>query len=188
MKPSFAAAAEQRTRNIASTEAEQSTGSGVAQPAEYAPHRSTVLQECSDWLQTLPAHVIAHSRPLKRVHSAAALLGMPSTREQRDQIQSLLDNWDVPQKHKGHKRKFDDVKSDLVIKVVEESNRLKTMHNATGPPTPDAPPLPAWVTHSAIQAALLNDTDQQHFSVALPDETHTQRSPHSSAVQPAPVF
>ena len=86
---------------------------------------------------------------------------MPSTRKHRQEIQSLLEEWNVPQKHKGQKRNFDDVKRDLVSRVVEETGRLKTMHEAAGAPIPAAPALPAWVKYSAIQAALLKDTKRQ---------------------------
>ena len=157
MERRFAGAAEQPTGNIASTETEQSSGS-AAQPAKHAPHRSTVPQECRDWLQALPEHVVAQSRPLQRVHSATALLQMPSTREQRQEIQSLLEGWDVPQKHKGRKRKFDLVKTELVSRVVEETGRLKIMHDAARASIPTAPASPAWAKYSAIQAALQKDT------------------------------
>ena len=86
---------------------------------------------------------------------------MPSTRKHGQEIQSLLEEWNVPQKHKGRKRNFDDMKRDLVSRVVEETGRLKTMHEAAGAPILPAPALPAWVKHSAIQAALLKDTKRQ---------------------------
>ena len=97
MKRNSAGVAEQPRSKAASTEAEQSSRS-AAQPAKHAPCSFTVPREYSDWLQALPEHVIAQSQPLKRVHSATAVLELSSTREQRDQIQALLNDWNVPQK------------------------------------------------------------------------------------------
>ena len=116
------------------------------------------LQESSDWLKTLPEHVVSQSRPLQRVRSVAALLQMPASRQQRQDIQSLLETWGVPQKHKGQKRNFADVKTEFILKVVEESDRLKTMHDAAEALIPAGPASPAWVKYSAIQATLQNGT------------------------------
>ena len=129
---------------------------------------SVSLQECSDWLQALPEDAIAQSSPLKRVHSATALLQMPSTRDQRDRIQDILEDWHVPQKHKGHKRVFGKVKAELVSRVVEESRRLKTMHNVCATVIPAASPLPSWATYSAIQASLRN---QNSSNAACPQQS-----------------
>jgi len=179
MKRNSVGVAKQTRSKAASTEAKQSSRSAAqpakhapcsfrvprsaAQPAKHAPCSFRVPRECSDWLQALPEHVIAQSQPLKRVHSATAVLELSSTREQRDQIQALLNDWNVPQKPPGmwcKKRTFDDVKADLVSKVVAEIRRLKRMHNATEASTPDAPPPPAWAKYCAIQAAFLRDSNQ----------------------------
>ena len=124
-----------------------------SQPAVLS---SVGLQECSHWVQSLPEDAIAQSLPLKRVHSATALLLMPSTGDQRQRIQKILEEWHVSQKHKGNKRVFKEVKAELVSKVVEESKRLKTMHKVIATAIPAAPPLPSWATYSAIQASLQN--------------------------------
>ena len=121
---------------------------------------SVSLQECSHWLQALPKDAIAESQPLKRVHSAIALLQMQSNRTQRQRIQEILKDWDVPQKHKGHKRNSDDAKADLLSRVVKEMRRLKTMHNVTGTVTSAEPPLPSRTAYSAIHASLLKHQGQ----------------------------
>ena len=121
---------------------------------------SVSLQECSEWLQALPEGHIAQSQPLKRVHSAIALLQMQSNRTQRQRIQEILKDWDVPQKHKGHKRNSDDAKADLLSRVVKEMRRLKTMHNVTGTVTSAEPPLPSRAAYSAIHASLLKHQGQ----------------------------
>lgn len=121
---------------------------------------SVSLQECSDWLQALPEGDIAQSQPLKRVHSAIALLQMQPTRAQRQRIQKILKDWDVPQKHKSNKRNSDDAKADLLSAVVKETTRLKTMHNVTGAVMPAAPPLPSRAAYSAIQASFRKHGEQ----------------------------
>lgn len=115
---------------------------------------SVSLQECSEWLQALPEGHIAQSQPLKRVHSAIALLQMQPTRAQRQRIQKILKDWGVPQKRKSKKLNSEDAKADLLSAVVKETTRLKTMHNATGAVMPGAPPPPSLAAYSAIQASL----------------------------------
>ena len=115
---------------------------------------SVSLQECSEWLQALPEGHIAQSQPLKRVHSAIALLQMQPTRAQRQRIQKILKDWGVPQKRKSQKLNSEDAKADLLSAVVKETRRLKTMHNATGAVMPAAPPPASLAAYSAIQASL----------------------------------
>jgi hypothetical protein len=109
------------------------------------------LQECNDWLQALPLHEIAHSKPLQRLQSATALLQSRCSRQQRQEVQQLLDTWGVSQKAQGHKRKYDQVKADLVAKIVDETRRLRRMQDASA--------TTAGARFSAIQAAL------QHGSI-----------------------
>ena len=75
---------------------------------------SVSLQECSDWLHAFPEDHIAQSQPLKRVHSAITLLQMQPTCAQRQRIQKILKDWDVPQKHKSKKRNSGDAKANLL--------------------------------------------------------------------------
>ena len=121
---------------------------------------SVSLQECSDWFQALPEGDIAQSQPLKRVHSAIALLQMQPTRAQRQRIQKIFKDWDVPQKRKSKKRNSDDAKADLLSAVVKETTRLKTMHNVTGVVMPAAPPLSSRAAYSAIQASFRKHGEQ----------------------------
>ena len=146
-------AADSTARRVKRTRAARAAQDSAAQ-SQPAVLSSVGLQECSHWLQSLPEDVIAQSLPLKRVHSATALLLMPSTGDQRQRIQKILEEWHVSQKHKGDKRVFKEVKAELVSKVVEESKRLKTMHKVIATAIPAAPPLPSWATYSAIQASL----------------------------------
>ena len=120
----------------------------------------STLQQSSDWLQALPSDLVAQSQPLKRVQSVTALLQMPSTREQRQEIQSLLTDWDVLQ-FQGRKRPLHEVKEELVKKVLKESRRLKTMHNAGAAACDTAATPSSAVYYSAIQTALLKSTEQQ---------------------------
>ena len=115
------------------------------------------LQECSDWLKTLPEHVVSQSQALQRVRWVTVLLQIPASRQQRPDVQSRLEEWDVPQKHESQKRNFTDVKTD-VSKVVEETDRLKATHDAAWTPTPAGPASATWAKYSAIQAALQKDT------------------------------
>ena len=148
-------AADSTARRVKRTRAARPAQDSAAQ-SQPAVLSSVGLQECSHWLQSLPEDAIAQSLPLKRVHSATALLLMPSTGDQRQRIQKILEEWHVSQKHKGNKRVFKEVKAELVSKVVEESKRLKTMHKVIATAIPAAPPLPPWATYSAIQASLQN--------------------------------
>ena len=142
-------------KSVKRTRAARAAQDSAAQ-SQPAVLSSVGLQECSHWVQSLPEDAIAQSLPLKRVHSATALLLMPSTGDQRQRIQKILEEWHVSQKHKGNKRVFKEVKAELVSKVVEESKRLKTMHKVIATAIPAAPPLPPWATYSAIQASLQN--------------------------------
>jgi len=89
------------------------------------------LRECSDWLQTLPPQEISKSKPLQRLQTAAALLQSRPSRQQRQDVQQLFDPWGVPQKTKGCKRKYNEVKADLLAKLVEEAHRLRKMQNTS---------------------------------------------------------
>ena len=65
-------------KSVKRTRAARAAQDSAAQ-SQPAVLSSVGLQECSHWLQSLPEDVIAQSLPLKRVHSATALLLMPST-------------------------------------------------------------------------------------------------------------
>ena len=130
------------------------------------PAQMGCLQEWSDWLRTLSEHVVSQSRPLQRARSATALLEMPPSRQQKEDIQSLLDDWGVPQKHRtgsrgGRKRDFSNLRADLVSRVGEETRRLKTIHDeavaaiAAGPVYQNSP---AWKEYSALHAAFQRGT------------------------------
>ena len=75
---------------------------GLAEPCS--------LKECSDWLKALPPQEIAERKPLQRLQTATAVLQSRSSRPQRQEVQQLLDPWNVLQKSKGRKRKCDEVK------------------------------------------------------------------------------
>ena len=89
------------------------------------------LRDCTDWLQTLPPQEISKSKPLQRLQTAAALLQSRPSRQQRQDVQQLFDPWGVPQKTKGCKRKYNEVKADLLAKLVEEAHRLRKMQNTS---------------------------------------------------------
>ena len=112
------------------------------------------LQECSAWLKALPALTIAQCKPIERLESTITLLPSCSSRQQRRQVQQLLASWDVSQKTRGRKRNFDEVKADLIAKVVEETRRLKTMQDAHEPRRLGASATIAGTYFPAIQIAL----------------------------------
>ena len=135
----------------------QCAGSGsVEQPAPEldGPSMLRSLRECGGWLQVLPAQTIAQSNSIQRLHSAMALLQSRSSRQRRDEVQPLLSSWDASQKAKGRKRKYDEVKADLIAEVVEEARRLKRMQDAYEPPSLDASATTAGTCFPAIQTAL----------------------------------
>ena len=88
------------------------------------------LQDCSDWLNAIPAQEITQSKPLQRLRTATTVLQKHSSRQQREEVQQLLDSWGVPQKSRKRKRSNDVVKADLLAKVIEETRRLQRMQDA----------------------------------------------------------
>ena len=82
------------------------------------------------------------------------LLQGRSSREQRQEVQKLLNSWGVLQKAQGRKRKYHEAKADLVAKVVEETRRLKRMQHAFGAPIPDGSATNTRASFSVIQASL----------------------------------
>jgi len=133
----------------------------AARPAahldDHAEPRS--LQECSDWLQAIPPQEIAQSKPLQRLQSTTELLQRPSSRQQRQEVQTLLDSWGVPQKAQGRKRKYEEVKEQLITKVLEEMVRLRRLEATSEAPSPNTSATTPGGHFSAIQAAL------QHGSI-----------------------
>ena len=123
--------------------------SSAARPAPKSdgPAELLRLQECNNWLRALPSQDVFESKPLQRLQAAMALLQGRSSRQQRQEVQQLLDTWGVVQFAQGHKRKYDEVKDDLVAKVVEETRRLKEFRHALDAPSPSA-------STTAIQASL----------------------------------
>ena len=69
-------------------------------------------------------------------------------------LKNFLNPWGVVQKTQGRKRKFDEVKTDLAEKVVEETRRLKEFRHALDAPSPGASATNANARFSAIQASL----------------------------------
>ena len=87
------------------------------------------IASCKHWLQTLPSQENLQNRSLQRLQEVLDLLQTPSSRQQRQKIHKLLGNWDVRTKTQGRKRKYDEIKVDLVAKIVEEARRLKRMRH-----------------------------------------------------------
>ena len=133
----------------------------AARPAAHlgnpAEHRR--LQECSDWLQAMPSEEIAQSKPLQRLQSATELLQRPSSRQQRQEVQTLLDRWGVHQKAQGRKRKYDEVKVQLISQILEEMGRLQRLEITPEAQSPNASNTTAVARFSAVHAAL------QHGSI-----------------------
>jgi hypothetical protein len=112
--------------------------SSAARPAQQLHRlaRPRSLRDCNDWLNGLSQQDIAENKPVQRLQSATTLLQGSSSRQQRQEIQKLLEAWDVPQKAKGCKRKYEEVKADLVAKVVEEGHRLQILQDASASDAP----------------------------------------------------
>ena len=84
---------------------------------------------CKNWLQALPSQVTLQNETLQRLQEVLDLLQTPSSRQQRQKIIKLLGNWDVRQSTHGGRRKFDEIKVDLVAKIVEEARRWIRMRH-----------------------------------------------------------
>lgn len=152
----------QSTKNSNTTSTDTTEQHTQVHAGRSQPLRFRVLEECREWLQSLPEQTVAESQPLTRLHSVTTVLQMPSTRQQRAEVQPMLEEWGVPQKCRGTKRHFGDVKQDLLAKVLGESNRLKTLHTAAVAQRSPATAPPPWLEYSAIQTALLKNTKQQN--------------------------
>ena len=81
----------------------------------------------------------------------------------------------MPQKAQSRKRKYDEEKADLVVKVVEETRRLKKMRHAFEARILDGPATDTSACFSAIRASL-----EQGSRKHLPESLH-----NSSVAQPA---
>ena len=114
-------------------------------------------QQIAEWLSTLPQNIVDNSKPLQRVKTATHLLEMRSCRDQRKKIQPILDDWNVVQKHKGQKRKFQDVKADLLAALVQETKRLQAMLKATSESQTASQDIVRRGHFSAIQESLLRN-------------------------------
>jgi hypothetical protein len=88
--------------------------------------------------------VIAQSMPLQRLQFATDLLLEPSCREQRQNLQKILGNWDVRQWKDHRNREYDEVRKDMETKVIQETIRLQRLETVSG----------ARVSFSAIAAVL----------------------------------
>ena len=105
-------------------------------------------------------------KPLERLQKAMTALLQPPTRDQRGEIQKLLHSWDVPQKNNG-KRSFDEVKAELLAKVIEETHRLQRMQGAPETSSPHADANAAGWRFSAITASFQNAYAQRFFPDSL---------------------
>jgi len=114
------------------------------------------LQDCDDWLNTIPAQEITQSKPLQRLQSATTILQKRSSRQQREEVQPLLQHWGVPQKARKRKRSHDEIKVELLAKVIEETRRLKRMQIASATTDPHDYAGTSGATFSAIAASFQN--------------------------------
>ena len=103
--------------------------SSAAQPASQsnANWQPESLQDCSNWLNAISAQEMAQSKPLQRLQSATTVLQKRSSRQQREEVQQLLDHWGVPQKAQKRKRSYNELEAELLANVVQETRRLKSM-------------------------------------------------------------
>ena len=117
------------------------------------------LRECNGWLQTFSAQEISKNQPLQRLQQAVSLLQSCSSRTQREDVHHMLGDWNVSQRKttlelatgvRRH-RKYDELKAELVVKLVEETHRLQRMEHVANA---DDPASSAGAWFSNIQAAL----------------------------------
>ena len=64
---------------------------------------------------------------MQRLQEVVDLVQRPSSRKQRQEVFKLCDDWDVVQKVRQRKRKYEETKAELVAKAVQEMRRLKQM-------------------------------------------------------------
>ena len=116
------------------------------------------LRECNDWLQTFSSQEISKNQPLQRLQRALFLLQSRSSRKQRGDVHHMLGDWNVSQRKttlelatgvRRH-RKYDQLKAELVVKLVEETHRLQRMEHVANA---DDPASSAGAWFSNIQAA-----------------------------------
>ena len=112
------------------------------------------LEECSHWLKAIPSETIAQCMPLERLHSTLTILQSRSSRQQRKDVQQLLQSWNIPQKVAGRKRSYDEVKKDLEAEVLAETHRLKKVQDASHSQNLYESATAAGTQFSAIQTAL----------------------------------
>ena len=133
LKEKVITAAQELQQQLADSAGRPASHAGTEVRAAHPPAGDCAKQllECGEWLDSLPEQVVSESRLLQRARSAAALLQKPTSSRQRQELQPILAEWGVLQKrYSSGKRKFDDVKLELVSRVIEETARLKTMHDA----------------------------------------------------------
>ena len=109
----FAEQPAQEHTNLAELNKPSDSSIDDSSAARPAPQRHPLadprsLRECSDWLNGLSHQEIAESKPVQRLLSATTVLQQRSSRQQRQEVQKLLDAWDVPQKAHGRKRKYEE--------------------------------------------------------------------------------
>ena len=116
------------------------------------------LRECNDWVQTFSSQETSKSQPLQRLQRALFLLQSRSSRKQRGDVHHMLGDWNVSQRKttlelatgvRRH-RKYDQLKAELVVKLVEETHRLQRMEHVANA---DDPASSAGAWFSNIQAA-----------------------------------
>ena len=129
--------------------------SNAARPAKKSDSSTELhcLQECREWIQALPSQ-LCKSEPLQRLQAALTILQKRSSRQQRKEVQQLLHTWSVIQKTESRKRKYQEVKQDLLTKVVEETRRLKRMQGVFVEPDQDASANNPSACFSAVRASL----------------------------------
>ena len=131
--------------------------SNAAQPASQsnANWQPESLQDCSNWLNDISTQEIAQSKPLQRLQSATTVLQKRSSRQQREEVQQLLDHWGVPQKAQKRKRQYNELKAELLANVIQEARRLKSMQRTSEASGPHAYASTTGACFSAITASLL---------------------------------
>ena len=99
-------------------------------PRPRSPRKLTCLNAVKNWIQHLePAH--AARKPITRLVKAIDCLDAPSSREARADLQKVMKDWGIQQKHEGKKRPLAEVKEDLMNNIIREAKQLQPIQGVS---------------------------------------------------------
>ena len=87
------------------------------------------LQQCHEWVSSLPADTVDAHLPLKTLAHTIEVLQKKPSRGTRNDIQKHAKSWQVRQVTKKHKTNLADLKEEMTKSVIQESIRLQRLHS-----------------------------------------------------------